>query len=164
MSSQVLTTQAVSETPTEIPDGAWIRFLRAHAALTRELSARLEALHELTLSDFDVLVQLYYAEGRRMRRIDLARSVLLTASGITRLLDGLESGGLVSKERCDSDARVTYAVLTKAGVKKIEDARDSHLADIEELFGSRFTPQEREQLAELLGRLPLAHTAEACST
>ena len=147
-----------------IPDGAWVRFLRAHAALTRELSSRLEAVHELTLSDFDVLIQLYYADGQRMRRIDLARSVLLTASGITRLLDGLESCGLVAKERCASDARVTYAVLTKAGVKKIEEARESHVADIEELFGSRFSPQEREQLAELLGRLPLAHTAEACST
>lgn len=146
------------------PDGAWVRFLRAHAALTRELSSRLEAVHELTLSDFDVLIQLYFADGQRMRRIDLARSVLLTASGITRLLDGLESCGLVAKERCDSDARVTYAVLTKAGVKKIEEARESHVADIEELFGSRFSPQEREQLAELLGRLPLAHTAEACST
>ena len=140
-----------------------MRFLRAHAALTRELSSRLEAVHELTLSDFDVLVQLYYADGRRMRRIDLARSVLLTASGITRLLDGLESAGLVGKERCDSDARVTYAVLTAAGVKKIEEARDSHLADIEELFGSRFSAQERDQLGELLGRLPLAHTSEACS-
>ena len=140
-----------------------MRFLRAHAALTRELSSRLEALHELTLSDFDVLVQLYYAEGRRMRRIDLARSVLLTASGITRLLDGLEAEGFVAKERCDSDARVIYAVLTKSGVKKIEEARESHLADIEELFGSQFSAQEREQLAELLGRLPLAHTAEACS-
>jgi DNA-binding MarR family transcriptional regulator len=146
-----------------LPDTAWVRFLRAHAALTRELSSRLEAVHELTLSDFDVLVQLYYAEGRRMRRIDLARSVLLTASGITRLLDGLESCGLVAKDRCDSDARVTYAVLTQAGVKKLEAARESHLADIEELFGSRFSPEEREQLAELLGRLPLAHTAEACS-
>ena len=139
-----------------------MRFLRAHSALTRELSSRLEALHELTLSDFDVLVQLYYAEGRRMRRIDLARSVLLTPSGITRLLDGLESCGLVAKERCASDARVAYAVLTKAGERKIEEARESHLADVEELFGSRFSPQEREQLAELLGRLPLAHTAEAC--
>jgi DNA-binding MarR family transcriptional regulator len=157
-----LTTQEVSET-SGLPDGAWVRFLRAHAALTRELCSRLEALHELTLSDFDVLVQLYYAEGRRMRRIDLARSVLLTASGITRLLDGLESCGLVVKERCDSDARVTYAALTKAGVKKIEEARESHLADVEELFGARFSPQEREQLAELLGRLPLAHTSEACS-
>ena len=144
-------------------EAAWLRLLRAHAAVTRELSARLEAAHGLTLSDFDVLVQLYYAEGRRMRRIDLARSVLLTASGITRLLDGLESSGLVGKERCDSDARVIYAVLTEAGLKKVEEARDSHLADIEELFGSRFSAQERDQLADLLGRLPLAHTAEACS-
>jgi DNA-binding MarR family transcriptional regulator len=140
-----------------------VRFLRAHAALTRELSSRLEALHELTLSDFDVLVQLYFAEGRRMRRIDLARSVLLTASGITRLLDGLESCGLVAKDRCSSDARVTYAVLTAAGVRKIEDARESHLADIEELFAAQFSRQELEQLAELLGRLPLAQTSEACS-
>jgi DNA-binding MarR family transcriptional regulator len=58
---------------------------------------------------------------------------------------------------------VTYAVLTEAGVRKIEEARDSHLADIEELFGSRFSPDERDQLAELLGRLPLAHTSESCS-
>jgi DNA-binding MarR family transcriptional regulator len=140
-----------------------VRFLRAHAALTRELSSRLEAVHELTLSDFDVLVQLYYAEGRRMRRIDLARSVLLTASGITRLLDGLESSGLVGKERSDSAARGTYAVLTDAGVRKIEEARESHLADIEELFGTPFSTQELQQLADLLGRLPLAHTSEACS-
>jgi DNA-binding MarR family transcriptional regulator len=158
-----LSTQEDVAAQAGFPDTTWVRFLRAHAALTRELSSRLEALHELTLSDFDVLVQLYYAEGRRMRRIDLARSVLLTASGITRLLDGLESNGLVAKERCASDARVTYAVLTKAGVKKIEEARDSHLADIEELFGSRFSPDEREHLGELLGRLPLARTAEACS-
>ena len=164
MPSQVLTTQVTGAAAGGLPDTAWVRFLRAHAALTRELSSRLEALHELTLSDFDVLVQLYYAEGRRMRRIDLARSVLLTASGITRLLDGLERSGLVAKERCASDARVTYAVLTETGVRKIEDARDSHLADVEELFGSQFSPQEREQLAGLLGRLPLAHTAEACET
>jgi DNA-binding MarR family transcriptional regulator len=162
LSSQVLSKQEVPA-PSGLPDTAWVRFLRAHAALTRELSSRLEAVHELTLSDFDVLIQLYFAEGRRMRRIDLARSVLLTASGITRLLDGLESAGLVGKERCDSDARVTYAVLTTAGVRKIEEARESHLADIEELFGSRFSPAEREQLAELLARLPLAHTSEACS-
>jgi DNA-binding MarR family transcriptional regulator len=160
LSSQVLSTQAVSAEPDLT---AWLRFLRAHAALTRELSSRLEALHELTLSDFDVLVQLYFAEGRRMRRIDIARSVLLTASGITRLLDGLESCGLVAKERCSNDARVTYAVLTEAGVKKIEAARESHHADLEELFGSRYSPEERRQLAELLGRLPLANTTEACS-
>jgi DNA-binding MarR family transcriptional regulator len=142
---------------------AWIRFLRAHAAVTRELSTRLESRHGLTLSDYDVLVQLYYSDSRRMRRVDIARSVLLTASGVTRLLDGLERSGLVCKERCDSDARVTYAVLTDAGASAFEAAQATHLADIEELFASSFSPEERTTLAELLGRLPLAETAPACS-
>ena len=142
---------------------AWLRFLRAHAAITRELSSRLVAQHGLTLSDFDVLVQLYFAEARAMRRVDIARSVLLTASGITRLLDGLERAGLVEKKACATDARVSYAALTDAGVKKIEAARETHHRDIEELFGSSFEADEREQLADLLGRLPLAHTTEACS-
>jgi DNA-binding MarR family transcriptional regulator len=141
---------------------AWIRFLRAHAAVTRELSARLESQHGLTLSDYDVLVQLYYAPERRMRRIDIARLVLLTPSGITRLLDGLERAGWVEKVRCDSDARVVYAALTEEGARKCEEARDTHVADIDELFGSRFTGEERTALAELLGRLPLAETSEAC--
>lgn len=152
MSSQVLRAQVLTE-------AAWLRFLRAHAAVTRELSARLETAHGLTLSDFDVLAQLLSAEGYRLRRVDLARSVLLTASGITRLLDGLERAGWVAKDRCASDARVTYAVLTEAGLAKIAEARASHAADVEELFGSRFDEAEKASLDELLGRLPLAETA-----
>jgi DNA-binding MarR family transcriptional regulator len=144
-------------------DRAWVRFLRAHAAITRELSTRLEAQHGLTLSDFDVLVQLYHAPEHSLRRVDIARAVLLTASGITRLLDGLERAGWVEKRSCDSDARVSYAVLTPAGVEKFEAARIAHHRDITELFGSRFTAAEQAQLAELLGRLPLAETSEACS-
>jgi DNA-binding MarR family transcriptional regulator len=140
-----------------------VNFLRAHAAVTRQLSARLEAAHGLTLSDFDVLVQLYYAPERALRRVDIARAVLLTASGITRLLDGLERSGWVEKRACETDARVSYAVLTEAGVTKFEAARRSHNADVDELFGSRFSAEEREQLAELLGRLPLAETAQACT-
>jgi DNA-binding MarR family transcriptional regulator len=142
---------------------AWVRFLRAHAAITRQLSARLEAAHGLTLSDYDVLVQLYHAPERALRRVDLARTVLLTASGITRLLDGLERCGWVEKKSCSTDARVSYAALTKAGAAKFEQANASHRADIEELFGSNFTTAERKQLAELLGRLPLAETSPACS-
>jgi DNA-binding MarR family transcriptional regulator len=155
LSSQVLRTQGITE-------AAWIRFLRAHAAVTRELSARLENAHGLTLSDFDVLVQLLHAEGNRLRRVDLARTVLLTASGITRLLDGLERAGWVEKQHCASDARVTYAALTQAGIEKIASARSSHHADIEELFGSRFSEDEKATLDELLARLPLADTA--CQT
>lgn len=159
MSSQVLSAQVSVEARL----GPWIRLLRAHAALTRELSARLEARHGLSLRDYDVLVQLYFAPGRRMRRIDIARTVILSPSGITRLLDGLERAGWVAKEHCASDARVTYAALTDAGTRKFEEARTTHLADIEELFGSRFTEEEGAQLAELLGRLPLAD-AGACNS
>jgi DNA-binding MarR family transcriptional regulator len=139
----------------------WVRFMRAHAAVTRELSARLEAQHGLTLNDYDVLVQLYGAEGHRLRRVDLARTVLLTASGITRLLDGLERAGWVGKERCESDARVTYAVLTKAGLAKFEEAQCSHVRDIEELFASRFSQDEIAVIGTLLDQLPLAE-ASAC--
>ena len=155
MSRQVLS-------PQEITGGAWLRLLRAHAAVTRELSARLEAEHGLTLSDFDVLVQLFHAEEHRLRRVDLARQVLLTASGITRLLDGLERAGWVAKARCDSDQRVTYAVLTEEGLRKLTTARASHARDIDELFGSQFTAEEAATLDELLARLPLADTA--CQT
>ena len=158
MPSQVLTAQQSLEPGLE----AWIRFLRAHAAITRELSSRLEGLHGLTLSDYDVLVQLYYAPERRMRRVDIARTVLLTASGITRLLDGLESAGWVCKQPCAADARVTWAVLTDSGVAKFETVQSTHLADIEELFASSFDAEERKALAELLGRLPLAETS-ACA-
>ena len=141
---------------------AFLRMLRAHAAVTRELSARLEADHGLTLSDYDVLVQLYFAPERALRRIDLARTVLLTASGITRLLDGLEREGWVEKRACATDARVTYAALTDDGIRKFEAASASHRADIDELFASNFSEDERAQLAELLGRLPLAN-AGACN-
>jgi len=136
----------------------WIRFLRAHAAVTRQLSARLEAEHGLTLNDFDVLVQLYHAPEQALRRVDLARAVLLTASGITRLLEGLERSGWVEKKACPSDARVSYAALTEAGVGKIEQARASHVADVEELFNATFSEAEHATLAKLLGRLPLAET------
>ena len=159
MSSQVLSAQEVSDAT----QTAWIRFLRAHAALTRELSARLEAEHGLTMSDFDVLIQLYYAPDHAMRRIDIARQVLLTASGITRLLDGLERCGLVTKKPCESDARVSYAVLTEDGLRKVEEARQSHHADVDELFGAALSAKEREQLGELLSRLPLAPTAKECA-
>jgi DNA-binding MarR family transcriptional regulator len=158
MTSQVLSTQVdVAQ-----EHKGWIRLLRAHSALTRELSTRLEAAHGLSLRDFDVLVQLYEAPDRRMRRIDLARSVILSPSGVTRLLEGLEQAGWVAKHHCESDNRVTWAVLTDVGAAKFEEARATHVGDVEELFSSRFSADEYEQLAELLGRLPLAN-AGACN-
>ncbi len=124
---------------------------------------RLETQHGLTLSDYDVLVQLYHAPEQRMRRVDIARTVLLTASGVTRLLEGLERAGLVEKQSCPDDARVIYAALTDAGRARFEAAQATHLADVEELFAAKYTPEERETLAELLGLLPLAETSSACT-
>ena len=157
MSSQVLSAQVAAGSGL----GAWTRFLRAHAAVARELSSRLESAHGLTLRDYDVLVQLYYAPGKAMRRVDIARAVLLSPSGITRLLEGLERAGWVAKEQCSSDGRVTYAKLTGEGVAKFEAAHVTHIADVDEVFLSRYTDAERAQLAELLARLPLAD-AGAC--
>jgi DNA-binding MarR family transcriptional regulator len=161
LSSQVLSAQLAVEPNLE----AWISFLRAHASLTRQMSARLEADHGLTLNDYDVLVQLAYAPERSLRRVDLARSVLLSPSGITRLLDGLEREGWVEKRTCDSDARVSYAHLTDIGLAKFKAARKTHHVDIEEAFGCRYTPAELALVSSLLGRLldseePLACTEE----
>jgi len=136
--------------------GSWVAFLRAHSAITRQLNADLLAGHGLTLNDYEVLLHLHHAADRMMRRVDLAQSVVLTASGITRLLDGLERSGLVEKASCAKDARVSYAKLTESGSKKLSEAAVTHRAGIEELFTSRFAGAELETLAELLSRLPLS--------
>jgi DNA-binding MarR family transcriptional regulator len=143
---------------------SWVSFLRAHAAITRELSAQLQREHGLTLNDYEVLLHLSSAEGERLRRVDLAERVVLTASGITRLLEGLERSGYVDKETCASDARVSYAKLTEAGKTKLREAAVTHLRGIDELFVTRYSGSELTTLAELLSRLPMTGSeASSCS-
>ncbi len=153
MSTQVLSEQGLQ---------AWLGLLRGHAALVRKLNAELIADHGITINDYDVMAQLVRAPERKMRRVDLARSVVLSASGITRLLDGLERDGWVCKASCTSDGRITYAVLTDEGLAKYRAARATHLASVRELFADRYSCDELEQLAELLGRLD--GTPLACET
>jgi DNA-binding MarR family transcriptional regulator len=131
------------------------RLIRGHAAVTRELNAQLVADHGLTINDYEALLHLARAEERRMRRVDLAERLLLTASGVTRLLDGLEQAGYVDRDSCASDRRVTYAVLTDAGLAKLREASKSHVADIRSFFETRFSEEELDQLVGLLDRLPL---------
>ncbi len=157
MTSQVLSEQSAAVT-------AFARLLRAHAALTRQLSAQLEAEHGLTISDYEVLLRLAQAPERRLRRSDLAASVLLTPSGITRLLDGLEAAGLVGRAECAGDRRVTYAVLTDAGADTFRRVSAEHLAAIDAAFGERLDAAETGRLAELLDRLTGAGDGPACST
>ena len=163
MSSQVLSAQLVSE---EIPAAvrAWTRLLRAHASTTRLLSADLQAEHGLTINDYEALYVLSRAEGRRMRRVDLARRLLLTPSGVTRLLEGLEESGLVERAACSEDLRVTYAQLTDAGAVKLEAASCAHVGSIRTLFEEHFSQEEIEALASALGKLPGAeHEADDCA-
>jgi len=146
MTSQVLTDQSVAVR-------AFIALLQAHAGATRTLSAQLLADHGLTINDYEVLLRLSRAPERQMRRVDLAEEVLLTASGITRLLDGLERAALVERASCPSDRRVVYAVITDAGLERLRAASGTHVAQIEQLFGSQLDGDELRSLVGLLQRV-----------
>jgi len=147
LSSQVLTEQGSAvET--------FVRLVRGHAAVTRAMNARLVADHGLSINQYEALLHLSRADDRRMRRVDLANRLVLTASGVTRMLDGLEQAGFVKRDACASDRRVTYAVLTEPGLEKLRTASESHVADIRAFFESRFSGDELTQLVDLLERLP----------
>ncbi len=128
--------------------------------MTRSMSAQLVADHGLTINDYEALLHLSRAEEGRMRRVDLAEQLILTASGVTRLLDGLERTGWVERGSCESDRRVTYAVLTDAGRAKLREASSAHIETVRDYFESRFSKAELDQLAGLLGRLPGAAAAD----
>ncbi len=148
-------------TPTELVP--FVNFLRAHAAVVRELSSELVSAHGLTINDYEVLLRLSRAEGSRMRRVDLAQEVLLTPSGITRLLEGLERSGFVERVACKEDLRVSYAQLTSAGRTKLRAAGKTHVAGIHRLFLDHFDADERAVLGELLGRLTDGDDGEPCA-
>ena len=147
-----MSTQVPQRTTPEIT--AWLGLLRAHATTTRRFNAELVAEHGLTLNDYEVLLHLSRAEDRQLRRVDLAERVLLTPSGITRLLEGLERAGYVERASCPSDARVTYAQLTDAGEGKLREAAETHVAGIRGFFRGRFSRDELKVLGGLLERLP----------
>jgi DNA-binding MarR family transcriptional regulator len=152
MSAQATRVRIAATTPEQI---AWVGLLRAHAAATRRFNADLVSGHGLTLNDYEVLLHLARAPDRRLRRVDLANEVVLTPSGITRLLAGLERAGYVERASCASDARVTYALLTDAGYDKLREASSTHVEGIRSHFAGRFSEEELEALGSLLSRLPL---------
>ncbi|HYY03203.1 MAG TPA: MarR family transcriptional regulator [Gaiellaceae bacterium] len=157
--AQISTEQAIEPTVR-----AWTRLLRAYASTTRLLSAELQEAHGLSLNDYEALLVLSRADGGRLKRVDLARSLMLTPSGITRLLEGLEDAGLVERAACATDLRVTYAQLTDAGREKLQSASRGHIASIRALFEEHFAQDEVEAIAEILGKLPgVAEGDDSCS-
>jgi DNA-binding MarR family transcriptional regulator len=139
---------------------AWRGLLSAHSSLAKRLDAELEQAHGLPLTSYEVLDHLEGAPGGRMRMCDLAVSIQLSRSGLTRLVDRLERDGLLERCSCDHDARGAYACLTDAGRAQLEAARATHLAGVREHFLSHFSAEELGVLGGLWERLRPA--ASAC--
>jgi DNA-binding MarR family transcriptional regulator len=151
--------------PQEAPHAvrAWTRLLRAHASTTRALTGELQSEHGLTLNDFECLLVLSSADDGRLKRVELARRLLLTPSGVTRLLEGLEGAGLVRRTTCPTDLRVAYAELTDEGRKRFAAASCAHVASIRSLMEEHFSEEELAVLGDLLERLPgVSEGDDAC--
>jgi DNA-binding MarR family transcriptional regulator len=152
---------AVPVSPTGSADdaglGAWRAFLFAQATLLARLDAALQADSGLTLAEFDALVQLALTRDRRLRMGVLAERVLLSRSGVTRLVDRLERDGWVTRETCAPDGRGAYAVLTSAGLARVRDALPCHLESVERLFVEPIGAVDLAAVAQGLARVAAAN-------
>lgn len=133
--------------------GAWRGLLRAHATIVEELDRELQEAHDLPLTAYEVLLVLESAPGRRLRMSELASSVFLSQSGVTRLVDRLERDQLVRRERCDDDRRGLFARITPVGLRRLRAARPTHLAGVRRRFAAELTDAELRDLASLWERL-----------
>jgi DNA-binding MarR family transcriptional regulator len=136
--------------------GAWRTFLQAHARVLRELERELQAEQGLALTDYDVLVQLAGVESRRLRMSELADRLLLSRSGVTRLVDRLVASGLVERLSCDDDRRGQWASLTDAGLRRLRDASPTHLRGVAEHFLDRLSDDELRSIERALDRVVAA--------
>ena len=136
---------------------AWHAFLQAHAVVTRVLGRELVATQRLPLAEYDVLFQLSSAPQGRLRMAQLADRVLLSRSGLTRLVERMEGAGLVRREVCPSDARGAYAVLTPPGRQRLDTAMAGHLRSVQEHFGDVLDCQQMESLRAALQQLVAAN-------
>ena len=133
---------------------AWRGMLRVHADMTRVLDAELTRRHGLPLTSYEVLLFLADSPDGRMRMSELADSVLLSRSGLTRLVDRLERDGLLEREQCEEDARGYFAAITDRGRAVFNEARRTHLAGVRERFLSRFSHEDLRTLGELWEKVP----------
>jgi DNA-binding MarR family transcriptional regulator len=138
---------------TELELDAWRGFLRTHSELVRELDEELMAQHSLPLSSYDVLVQLDEADGGAMRLAQLADAVLISRSGLTRLVQRLIDQGLVKREDCESDARGAFAVITDEGRRRLDEARVTHRAGVHRRFLDQLTEAQQRQLGAIWSKL-----------
>jgi DNA-binding MarR family transcriptional regulator len=144
--------------------GAWRSFLQAHARVTRRLDEELQAAHGLSLAEYDALLQIAHSPGRRVRMNVLANRVLLSRSGITRLVDRLEADGSVDRMACSTDARGQEAMLTPAGLDRLRAAADTHLDGVRRYFLERLDGPDLDAIEQSLGRVAEALVPDARPT
>ena len=144
--------------------GAWRTFLQSHARITRRLDEELQAAHGLSLAEYDALLQIAHSPGRRVRMNVLANRVLLSRSGITRLVDRLEAAGSVERVACNTDARGQEAVLTASGLDRLRTAADTHLDGVRRYFLERLDATDLDSLERSLGRVAVALEPDARPT
>ncbi len=132
---------------------AWRGMLRVHAALTRALDAQLQAQHGLGLSSYEVLMFVGDADGQRLRMSEIADRVLLSRSGLTRLVDRLVRDGLLERHACADDARGAFAELTAAGRTRLDAARATHLEGVRRFYLDHLTDDDRTRLGDVWARV-----------
>ena len=138
---------------------AWRALLETHAAVTELLARELSAERGLPLKAYDVLLNLAESPEGRLRMQELSASVLLSKSGLSRLVDRMVEAGLVRRERCQDDRRGWFAVLTDQGRSALRRAAPVHLRGIQEHFAQHLEPEEVRVLATALARVVAAAKA-----
>jgi len=131
----------------------WRAFLHAHALLIRRMDEELQAAHGVSLAEYDAMLQLVNAPGRRLRMSVLADRVLLSRSGITRLVDRLVAAGMVERSACITDARGAEASLTAAGLERLRAASRTHLDGVGRYFLGEMDEAERAAMEHALYRI-----------
>ena len=137
--------------PTELE--AWRGLLRTHRDLVSRLDQELERDHGLPLTSYEVLMLLSDAPGGSLRMGDLASALLLSRSGLTRLVDRLERDGLVRRVPCPEDARGLLATITQKGEARLAKARPAHLAGVRRHFLDRLRSEDLRALSSAWSRL-----------
>jgi DNA-binding MarR family transcriptional regulator len=138
---------------TEDELAAWKGLLRAHRDLVTRLDAQLESSHDLPLTSYEVLMVLADAAGGRARMSELADELILSRSGLTRLIDRLARSGWVERIPCEDDARGLYAKITPAGRAKLRAARPAHLDGVRAQFLTKLSDRDLDSLASAWARL-----------
>jgi DNA-binding MarR family transcriptional regulator len=136
---------------------AWGGFLRTHARIVRELDQELRDAHGMPLGTFDVLINLALAPEEMLRMRDLADAIVLSRSGLTRLVDRLVREGLLERRRCGEDARGAWAVLTPAGKRALAKAAPTHIEGVRRRFLSALDGDDQARLGDLWDKLKSEH-------